>query len=89
MPPAKFVYWFRFFLAIIVAFLCFLLKLKGFLGILLAILLYLFSCIFVKYGLKLGEKELKGKYKFISIGIGIFIMTWALVWIILYTLFPY
>jgi hypothetical protein len=51
--------------------------------------LYLFSCIFVKYGLKLGEKELKGKYKFISIGIGIFIMTWVLVWIILYTLFLY
>ncbi|MEM3522530.1 MAG: hypothetical protein QXD78_05785 [Candidatus Bathyarchaeia archaeon] len=64
-------------------------KLKGFSGILLTMLLYLLSCIFVKYGLKLGKKELKGEYKFISIGIGIFIITWALIWIALYTLFPY
>ncbi|MEM3061182.1 MAG: hypothetical protein QW265_02095 [Candidatus Bathyarchaeia archaeon] len=65
------------------------LKLKEFSGIFLAIILYLFSCILIKYWLRLEEKELKGKYKFISIGIGVFIVVWISVWIILYTLFPY
>lgn len=76
-------------LGIIAGTLCFISRLAGIEGIWLMITIFIISYLIVKYGLKYGEKELKGKNKTVMIGIGTYIFIWALCWILLYTLFSY
>jgi len=87
--PSSVVYWSRFGLAIVAALICFVLRLKGELGIAVAFVIYVFSYFLFRYGFKFGEVQLKGKYRSISLGSGTFIFVWAAVWIILFTLSPY
>jgi len=76
-------------LAIVAALICFVLRLKGEVGIGVAFAVYVASYFFFRYGLKYGEPELKGKYRSLSLGSGTFIFVWAAVWILLFTLSPY
>ena len=87
--PSTTVYWFRFGLGGIVAVLLMVLKANGSTGIWIAIFAYFISYLIVRRILKFGETELKGKYKTVTLGIGTYIFTWALVWILLFTLYPY
>lgn len=89
ITPSSIVYWLRFVLAIVAGFLSFFLKTSGTEGFWIMIIIFLFSYFIVKYGLKYGEKELKGKNKTVMIGIGTYIFIWALVWILLNTLYTY
>lgn len=89
IKPSGIVYWFRFFLAILVGILSYILHLKGIQGLSTMILFYIISYYIVRYGLKYGEAELKGKNKIVMIGIGTYIFVWAATWILLYTLNPY
>ncbi|MEM2122614.1 MAG: hypothetical protein QXE79_03155 [Candidatus Bathyarchaeia archaeon] len=89
IKPSGVVYWFRFFLAILVGGLSYILHLRGFQGLSTMILFYIASYYIVRYGLKYGEVELKGKNKAVMIGIGTYIFVWAATWILLYTLNPY
>jgi len=87
--PSSVVYWFRFALGAALAALLMVLKLKGTLGVTLMVAVYIVSYLMVRYGLKYGEVELKGRHKVATLGIGTYIFTWAVVWILLYTLYPY
>jgi len=89
MSPSGIVYWLRFVLALVAGGLCFALRLAGTEGLWVAIIVFLVSYLAVKYGFKYADKELKGKNKRVMIGIGTYIFIWAMVWILLYTLFPY
>ena len=89
IKPSGIVYWFRFFLAILVGTLSYVLHLKGIQGLSTMMLFYIISYYIVRYGLKYGEAELKGKNKIVMIGIGTYIFVWAATWILLYTLNPY
>ncbi|MBS7650778.1 MAG: hypothetical protein QXL25_06480 [Candidatus Bathyarchaeia archaeon] len=87
--PSSLVYWSRFGLAVLTAFLCYILQLRGSNGLALAALIYLLSVIVFKNILRYGEVELQGKYKVTILGLGTYIFTWAAIWILLYTLNPY
>jgi hypothetical protein len=76
-------------LAIFAALICFVLRLKGEIGILVALLIYALSCFLFQYGFKYGEAALKGKQRVVTLGSGTFIFVWAAIWILLYTLSPY
>ena len=89
LSPSSIVYWFRFLLAIVVGALSFFLGMEGTEGLWFMIIMYIFSYLVVKHGLKYGEKELKGRNKTVMIGIGTYIFIWALVWILLNTLHTY
>jgi hypothetical protein len=89
MRPSSVVYWSRFGLAILSAFICFVLRLKGEVGIAVAFAIYVSSCFLFRYGLKYGDLELKGKQRALSLGSGTFIFVWAAVWMLLFTLSPY
>jgi hypothetical protein len=87
--PSTIVYWFRFALGVLAAVLLVTLELKGTTGIILMVVLYVISYLVVRHGLRYGESELKGKQKAVTLGVGTYIFTWAAVWILLYTLYPY
>ncbi|MEM2901722.1 MAG: hypothetical protein QXO32_03195 [Candidatus Bathyarchaeia archaeon] len=89
VKPSSVVYWFRFILGILAGVVCFTLKMKGVQGFSTMVLVYVISYLIVKHGFRYGEKELKGKYKTVMIGIGTYIFTWAATWILLYSLSPY
>ncbi|MBS7645898.1 MAG: hypothetical protein QXR65_05550 [Candidatus Bathyarchaeia archaeon] len=89
IKPSGIVYWFRFFLAILAGASSYILHLKGVQGISVMMLLYIVSYYVVRYGLRYGEAELKGRNKAVMIGIGTYIFVWAATWILLYTLNPY
>ena len=76
-------------MAILSALICFVLRLKGEVGILVALMTYLFSYFLFTYGFKYGEVELKGKQRALTLGSGTFVFVWAAVWILLSTLNPY
>ncbi|MEM4246045.1 MAG: hypothetical protein QW390_01975 [Candidatus Bathyarchaeia archaeon] len=87
VSPSGVVYWFRFLLAIATGVLSFRLGLDGTEGLWLMIITYILSYLAVKHVMKYGEKELKGRNKPVMIGIGTYIFTWALVWVLLNTLY--
>ena len=87
--PSSVVYWSRFALAILTAFLCFLLRLRGSTGVAVALAIYIVSSIFYQYGLRYGEEQMKGKYRTVSLGSGTFAFVWASLWILLFTVRPY
>ncbi len=89
IKPSGIVYWSRFFIAILVGTLSYILHLEGTQGISIMALFYILSYYLVRYGFKYGEAELKGKNKIVMIGIGTYIFIWAATWILLYTLNPY
>jgi len=43
----------------------------------------------VKSLLHYGEKELQTGHKAVTLGLGTYILTWAALWILIYTLIPY
>jgi len=87
--PSTIVYWFRFALGATTALLLIALQVKGSIGIVAMIVVYVFSYLIVRYGLRYSETDLKGKNKAITLGIGTYIFSWAIVWVLLYTLYPY
>jgi len=76
-------------LAILSALICFVLRLKGYAGIAVALIVYVASYFLVKYGLRYGEVELKGKQRAVILGSGTFVFVWAAAWMLLFTLYPY
>jgi len=89
LKPTTIVYWFRFGLAIFTGFLCYILQLKGSIGLILMAIVYVISYGIVKGVFRFSEEELKGKYRRAILGLGTYIFIWALTWILLYTLKPY
>jgi len=87
--PSTIVYWLRFGVAILAALLCYGLQLKGSSGVTLAAFLYLLTIMSVKSLLHYGEKELQTGHKAVTLGLGTYILTWAALWILIYTLIPY
>jgi hypothetical protein len=55
-------------------------------GIGLALVFYCLSVLIVRHGFHLGETELKGKRRDVTLGGGTFIMVWVLVSVVLNTL---
>jgi len=76
-------------LAILSALICFVLRLKGDAGVAVALAVYVASYFLIRYGLKYGEVELKGKQRAVMLGSGTFVFVWAAIWILLFTLHPY
>jgi len=87
--PTTIVYWFRCVLGAMTGVLLMALKVKGTTGIVFMVGVYLASYLIVRHGLRYGETELKGKNKAVTLGVGTYIFTWAVTWILLYTLYPY
>jgi len=87
--PSTVAYLFRFLLGIVAASTCFVLRLKGVEGGVAAAVIYAVSCLIVKFVFRYGETELKGKYKYVTVGVGTYIFGWVFIWILLYTVFPY
>jgi hypothetical protein len=50
-----------------------------------AVVFYIMSVLVVRYVLRYGETELKGKNKDITLGGGTFIVLWVMVAVLLYT----
>lgn len=87
--PTTIVYWFRFGLAIFAGVLCYLLQIKGSIGLVLMAVIYVISYGIVRGVFRFSEADLKGKYRRTILGLGTYIFIWALTWILLYTLKPY
>lgn len=87
------VYWLRFFLAVGAGFTNYLLRINGeslgdlalYAGIGLGIAFYILSIAIVRYVLRYGEVELKGKNRYITVGGGTFIVVWVMVAVLLNT----
>jgi hypothetical protein len=93
LKPSSFVYWSRFLIAIAtgagsVIFLRGVvsgeLATSVYMG--LAMLVYAGTAAFYRYFLHFGEAELKGKSKYITMGIGTFIITWIMTLVLTYTI---
>jgi hypothetical protein len=54
-------------------------------GIGLGIVFYAISVAIVRYGLRYGEAELKGKNRYITLGGGSFIVIWVMVTVLVYS----
>ena len=93
VKPSSVVYWMRVVLAIVAGATNELLHittanfgaLASILGVALGIAFYLLSIIVVKYGLKYGEAELRGKNRYVTLGGGTFIVLWVMVTVLFYT----
>jgi membrane protein YdbS with pleckstrin-like domain len=93
VKPSSIVYWLRVFLAICAGFANQFLRISEatfgdlafYVAVALAIIFYVMSVIIVRYVLRYGEAELKGKNKDITLGGGTFIVLWAMVAVLLYT----
>lgn len=93
MKAASVVYWLRFFLAIGAGFANNLLRISEatlgelalYAGIGLGIVFYAVSVLIVRFVLRYGEAELKGKNKYITLGGGTFIVVWVMVAVLLNT----
>jgi hypothetical protein len=86
--PSTVVYWSRFALGVVAGLLCYLLQLKGSIGITVAALLYLLSITVVRRRYY-DRPELQTGHKAVMLGVGTYVFTWAALWIFLYTLNPY
>lgn len=96
--PTSVVYWLRFFLAVAAGFANYLVfsalhvselqlqELKMIIGIAIGLLIYLISIAIVKYLLRFGEAQLKGKNRYITLGGGTFIVVWIMVAVLLNTI---
>lgn len=95
--PTSIVYWLRFFLAVVAGFANYLIfsgfhvselpqDYKFIVGVGLGVLIYAISVVMVKYLLRYGEVQLKGKNKYITLGGGTFIVVWIMVAVLLNTI---
>lgn len=90
MKPSTVVYWSRFFLAIAAALIVYFLRLKGSEAVVsVALVVYVFSVVLVKYALGYGEEQLKGRYRHVTLGAGTFIFVWLSALVLMYTIAPY
>lgn len=86
LKPSTLVYWMRLGFALLAAVIFWSLGLQGTVpAIGIGILLYATSCAIVKYVLGYGEVELKGRYRFITIGIGTYVIWLIFLLVILYS----
>ena len=93
IKPTSLVYWTRFLLAIVAGFANSYLHISEttlgdlalIAGIALAVCFYGLSVLIVRRGFHLGEAQLKGKRRDITLGGGTFIMVWVLVSVVLNT----
>lgn len=93
MKPSSFVYWSRFFIAIATGAGSVILLSGLISGELatsvyagLAMLVYASTAAFYRYFMHFGEAELRGKNKYITMGIGTFIITWVMTLVLTYTI---
>lgn len=93
VKPSSIVYWLRVLLAIFAGFANQLLRISEAtfgelaftMAVAVAVVFYIMSVLIVRYILRYGEKELKGKNKDITLGGGTFIVLWVMVAVLLYT----
>ena len=92
MKPSSVVYWSRFFIALATGFgsvYAFKGTLSGdvstFVYATLAVAVYAVTAVLYRYMLRYGEVELKGKNRYITLGIGTFIFAWMAAVILTYT----
>jgi hypothetical protein len=52
-----------------------------------AAIIYVLSVITIP--LIYDAEDLGGKYRFLMLGLGTYVFVWAMIWIALYTLYPY
>jgi len=83
MIRAGMVYWMRFGLAILSALICAFLRLN-IEGLIVGIMIYLFSCIVFQYVIKTDVYF--GQYWLYTMGIGTYFITWFTFWFLLNTL---
>jgi hypothetical protein len=89
MKISEKIYWSKIFFAIIIGFICYLLKLNEptpWIGILFTIFVYIIFSRMLKNILKIDLNKFDHK-KLYTIGIGSFFIIWLVVWILLYSLF--
>ena len=87
------VYWLRFLLAVAAGIANHYLRIGEatfgefalFVGIGVGLLFYVMSIVIVRYSLRYGETELKGKQRYITVGGGTFIVVWVMVAVLLNT----
>ena len=60
--------------------------LASILGVSLGIMFYLASIVVVKYVLRYGQAELRGKNRYVTLGGGTFIVLWIMVTVLFYTI---
>lgn len=94
--PASVVYWLRFLLAVMAGVANNYLRITStqpvwgnlaeFAGIALAASFYVVSILIVRYVLRYGEVELKGKHKDITLGGGTFIVVWIMILVLVNSL---
>lgn len=93
MKPASVVYWLRFFFAICAGFANQFLRISEAtfgdlaftVAVAVALVFYLMSVLIVRYVLRYGQAELKGKNRDITLGGGTFIVLWVMVAVLLHT----
>ena len=85
-PQSK-VYWIRLLFAVSAAFLCspFILNLTSSYGVIIGAIVYAVSYYFFKNIMKIDAKAVGGTRKFITTGIGSYIMIWIVFWTLLNT----
>ncbi len=94
MKPSSVVYWTRCLIAVATGVgSVFMLRdvvsgeMAGFAYPAVAFMVYAFTVVFFRYQLGYGEAQLKGKNRYITLGVGTFIITWLMALILAYTLF--
>ena len=91
--PSSIVYWLRVLLAICAGFANQFLRISETtfgqlaftMSVAVAVVFYIMSILIVRYVFRYGETELKGKNRDITLGGGTFIVLWAMVAVLLYT----
>jgi hypothetical protein len=94
LKPSSVVYWLRFVLAIFAGLANQLFHIDvatfgdfaTFLGIGLGVVFYLLSVVIVRYVLRYGDAELRGKNRAITLGGGTFIFIWVMVTVLFHTI---
>jgi hypothetical protein len=96
IKPASIVYWLRFLLGVAAGIANNILHIAStqpawgdlaqYGGIGLGVCFYALSVLIVRYGLRYGEAELKGKHKDITLGGGTFIVVWIMVLVLVNSL---
>jgi len=87
MDPLNLIYWIKLGLGFLAAALCMVLKVTNiFTGIILCVIIYLFSDKILR---QIFITKVNKPSSITKTGIEIYFMSWIFFWILLYTLFPY
>jgi len=84
--PLDKIYWLRFAAGVGAGILCGLLKLTDMIGLTFGIGGYTFTYYLVRHILKVGLDEVESEWRFYTIGIGAYFLTWFALWTLLHTL---